>query len=42
VREGYRKLAQRSPERFRILDASGDVGEVDDRIDAILREVTST
>jgi len=38
VREGYRKLAQRSPERFRVVSASGSVDEVDERIDAILKE----
>ena len=38
VREGYRKLAQREPGRFRKLDASGDIGEVDERIDAVLEE----
>ena len=38
VREGYRKLAQRSPERFRTLDASGGVEEVDEHIDAVLKE----
>ena len=38
VRDGYRKLAQRSPERFRVVSASGSVDEVDERIDAILKE----
>lgn len=38
VREGYRKLALRSPERFRIVSASGSVDEVEERIDAVLKE----
>ena len=42
VREGYRKLVRHYPERIRVVDASGGIGEVDDRIDAILREGSGT
>jgi dTMP kinase len=38
VRAGYLDLARRFPERFRVVDASGSVGEVDERVWAEVRD----
>lgn len=38
VREGYLALAEESPERYAVVDASGSIEEVSERLETLLRE----
>jgi len=39
VRAGYLELARAAPERFRVIDASAPLGEVEERVRAVLAEL---
>lgn len=38
VRAGFLQLAQRAPERYAVIDASGDISQVEAQVHAVLRE----
>jgi dTMP kinase len=39
VRQGYRELAEREPDRFRVIDASASPDEIQDRVRQIVNDV---